>query len=131
MTDSQCERLRLDQWLWAARFFKTRSISKASINGSKIKVNNKSCKPSKEVQVGDTILVKTKSFTKTIVVTKLSNQRRDANFASTLFKETDDSIENRFREAAIRKAASSTYNNPVKPNKKQRRQMDSFLSTRF
>ena len=81
--------------------------------------------------MGDTILVKTKSFTKTIVVTKLSNQRRDTNFASTLFKETDDSIENRLREAAIRKAASSTRNNPVKPNKKQRRQMDSFLSTQF
>ena len=131
MTDSQFERLRLDQWLWAARLLKTRSISKASINGSKIRVNNKPCKPSKEVQVGDIILVKTKSFTKTIVVMKLSNQRRDANFASTLFKETDDSIENRLKESAIRKAASYTRNSPVKPNKKQRRQMDSFLSTRF
>ena len=56
------EKVRLDQWLWAARFYKTRSLSKTAINSGKVKVNGKSCKPSKEIVISDEVLIRAKHF---------------------------------------------------------------------
>ena len=125
------EKVRLDQWLWAARFYKTRSLSKTAINSGKVKVNGKSCKPSKEIVVSDEVLIRAKHFQKTVIVSFLSNIRQNATLASKLYVETEESVDTRLREQALKKSSFDFRVNSVKPNKKQRRQLDSFLNSNF
>jgi len=125
------EKVRLDQWLWAARFYKTRSLSKTAINSGKVKVNGKSCKPSKEIVISDEVLIRAKHFQKTVIVSFLSNIRHNATLASKLYVETEESIDTRLREQALKKSSFDLSVNSVKPNKKQRRQLDSFLNSNF
>ena len=125
------EKVRLDQWLWAARFYKTRSLSKTAINSGKVKVNGKSCKPSKEIVISDEVLIRAKNFQKTVIVSFLSNIRQNATLASKLYVETEESIDTRLREQALKKSSFDLSVNSVKPNKKQRRQLDSFLNSNF
>tara|TARA_B100000941_G_scaffold281162_1_gene248293 strand:+ start:467 stop:847 length:381 start_codon:yes stop_codon:yes gene_type:complete len=125
------EKVRLDQWLWAARFYKTRSLSKTAINSGKVKVNGKSCKPSKEIVVSDEVLIRAKHSQKTVIVSFLSNIRQNATLASKLYVETEESIDTRLREQALKKSSFDLRVNSVKPNKKQRRQLDSFLNSNF
>ena len=125
------EKVRLDQWLWAARFYKTRSLSKTAINSGKVKVNGKSCKPSKEIVVSDEVLIRAKHFQKTVIVSFLSNIRQNATLASKLYVETEESIDTRLREQALKKSSFALGVNSVKPNKKQRRQLDYFLNSNF
>ena len=125
------EKVRLDQWLWAARFYKTRSLSKTAINSGKVKVNGKSCKPSKEIVISDEILIRAKHSQKTVIVSFLSNIRQNATLASKLYVETEESIDTRLREQALKKSSFDLRVNSVKPNKKQRRQLDSFLNSNF
>ena len=125
------EKVRLDQWLWAARFYKTRSLSKTAINSGKVKVNGKSCKPSKEIVISDEVLIRAKHFQKTVIVSFLSNIRQNATLASKLYVETEESIDTRLREQALKKSSFDLSVNSVKPNKKQRRQLDSFLNSSF
>ncbi|GIR40802.1 MAG: heat shock protein 15 [Porticoccaceae bacterium] len=125
------EKVRLDQWLWAARFYKTRSLSKTAINSGKVKVNGKSCKPSKEIVISDEVLIRAKHFQKTVIVSFLSNIRQNATLASKLYVETEESIDTRLREQALKKSSFDLSVNSVKPNKKQRRQLDSFLNSNF
>ena len=125
------EKVRLDQWLWAARFYKTRSLSKTAINSGKVKVNGKSCKPSKEIVISDEVLIRAKHFQKTVIVSFLSNIRQNATLASKLYVETEVSIDTRLREQALKKSSFDLRVNSVKPNKKQRRQLDSFLNSNF
>ena len=125
------EKVRLDQWLWAARFYKTRSLAKTAINSGKVKVNGKSCKPSKEIVISDEVLIRAKHFQKTVIVSFLSNIRQNATLASKLYVETEESIDTRLREQALKKSSFDLSVNSVKPNKKQRRQLDSFLNSNF
>ena len=125
------EKVRLDQWLWAARFYKTRSLSKTAINIGKVKVNGKSCKPSKEIVISDEVLIRAKHSQKTVIVSFLSNIRQNATLASKLYVETEESIDTRLREQALKKSSFDLRVNSVKPNKKQRRQLDSFLNSNF
>ena len=125
------EKVRLDQWLWAARFYKTRSLSKTAINSGKVKVNGKSCKPSKEIVISDEVLIRAKHSQKTVIVSFLTNIRQNATLASKLYVETEESIDTRLREQALKKSSFDLGVNSVKPNKKQRRQLDSFLNSNF
>ena len=125
------EKVRLDQWLWAARFYKTRSLSKTAINRGKVQVNGTSCKPSKEIVISDEVLIRAKHFQKTVIVSFLSNIRQNATLASKLYVETEESIDTRLREQALKKSSFDLRVNSVKPNKKQRRQLDSFLNSNF
>jgi len=125
------EKVRLDQWLWAARFYKTRSLSKTAINSGKVKVNGKSCKPSKEIVISDEVLIRAKHFQKTVIVSFLSNIRQNATLASKLYVETEESIDTRLREQALKKSSFDLRVNSIKPNKKQRRQLDSFFNSNF
>ena len=125
------EKVRLDQWLWAARFYKTRSLSKTAINSGKVKVNGKSCKPSKEIVISDEVLIRAKHSQKTVIVSFLSNIRQNATLASKLYVETEESIDTRLREQALKKSSFDLRVNSVKPNKKQRRQLDSFINSNF
>ena len=125
------EKVRLDQWLWAARFYKTRSLSKTAINSGKVKVNGKSCKPSKEIVVSDEVLIRAKHSQKTVIVSFLSNIRQNATLASKLYVEPEESIDTRLREQALKKSSFDLRVTSVKPNKKQRPQLDSFLNSTF
>ena len=120
-------KLRLDKWLWAARFFKTRSLAKAAIEGGKVRLDGQRVKVSKEISVGDTLQVRQGWDEKTVVVQALSDQRRGAPEARALYRETAESLEKREAEAAARKAAGGMIERPAhRPTKKQRRQIHRF-----
>ena len=120
-------RLRLDKWLWAARFFKTRSLAKTAIEGGKVQLDGQKVKVSKEIAVGDLLRIRQGWDEKIIVVKQLSDQRRGAPEAQTLYEETAQSIKRRESEAAARKAAGGMLERPAqRPTKKQRRQIHQF-----
>ncbi|MAL94520.1 MAG: RNA-binding protein [Haliea sp.] len=122
--------MRIDKWLWAARFFKTRSLAKAAIEGGKIQVNDQRVKVSKEISVGDRLQIRQGWDLKVVVVDALSDQRRGAPEAQQLYTETPDSLARRESEAAARKAAGGMIERPAtKPTKKQRRQIHRFKET--
>lgn len=125
--DPTAGRLRLDKWLWAARFFKTRSLAKAAIEGGKVRLDGQRVKVSKEICVGDILQVRQGWDEKTVVVQALSDQRRGAPEAQALYRETAESLEKREAEAAARKAAGGMIERPAhRPTKKQRRQIHRF-----
>jgi len=120
-------KLRLDKWLWAARFFKTRSLAKAAIEGGKVHLDGQRVKVSREISVGDRLQIRQGWDEKTVVVNALSDQRRGAPEAQTLYEETPESIARRKSETAARKAAGGMVDRPAhRPTKKQRRQIHRF-----
>ncbi len=115
---------RLDKWLWAARFYKTRAIAKQMIDGGKVFYNGQRSKSGKNVTIGDKIRVRQGYEEKEVTVVALADKRRDATYAQTLYKETNDSLESREKNALARKQGillSPASEN--KPDKKQRRQI--------
>ena len=120
-------RLRLDKWLWAARFFKTRSLAKAAIEGGKVQLDGQRVKVSREISVGDSLHIRQGWDQKIVVVRGLSDQRRGAPEAQRLYEETAESVARREEEAAARKAAGGMIDRPAqRPTKKQRRQIHRF-----
>ena len=120
-------KLRLDKWLWAARFFKTRSLAKGAIEGGKVQLGGQRVKVSKEISVGDTLHIRQGWDEKVVEVTALSDPRRGAPEAQALYRETEESIERREAEAAARRAAGGMVDRPARrPTKKQRRQIHRF-----
>ncbi len=127
MSDLRAQKLRLDKWLWAARFFKTRSLAKAAIEGGKVHLGGQRVKVSREISVGDTLQIRQGWDEKVITVKALSDQRRGAPEAQALYEETAESVEKREAEAAARKAAGGMIDRPAtRPTKKQRRQIHRF-----
>ncbi len=127
MSHFSADKLRLDKWLWAARFFKTRSLAKAAIEGGKVHLGGQRVKVSREISVGDTLQIRQGWDEKVIVVRALSDQRRGAPEAQALYEETADSLKRREADAAARKAAGGMIDRPAtRPNKKQRRQIHRF-----
>lgn len=124
-------KLRIDKWLWAARFFKTRSIAKTAIEGGKVHFAGKRVKTSKEVTVGMELTIRQGSGhagnEKTIVITALSDKRGGAADAALLYEETTESIERRANYAEQRKMANLARPDH-KPNKKERRKLKDFHS---
>jgi len=120
-------KLRLDKWLWAARFFKTRSLAKAAIEGGKVQLGGQRVKVSREVNAGDTLHIRQGWDEKVVLVLALSDQRRGAQEAQLLYEETAASIARREADSAARKAAGGMIDRPAhRPNKKQRRQIHRF-----
>jgi ribosome-associated heat shock protein Hsp15 len=119
--------IRLDKWLWAARFYKTRAIAKQMIDGGKVFYNGQRTKSGKAVSLGDKIVLRQSYEDREIIVLALADKRRDASFAQTLYQETKNSITTREKNALARKQgillspASDT-----KPDKKQRRKLIQF-----
>jgi ribosome-associated heat shock protein Hsp15 len=129
MTDQAhtIEKLRLDKWLWAARFFKTRSLAKAAIEGGKVHLEGQRVKVSREISAGDTLQIRQGWDERVVLVKALSDQRRGATEAGQLYEETAASLAKREAEAAARKAAGGMIDRPARrPNKKQRRQIHRF-----
>ena len=124
--NNQLQRVRLDKWLWAARFFRTRAKAKEAIDGGKVHLNGVRGKPSKEIQLDDELQIRQGYDEKTVVVTGLSEQRRGASEAALLYKETDESIEKREAAVALRKAAGNQGYSAGRPSKRDRRQIHRF-----
>lgn len=120
------DRVRIDKWLWAARFYKTRSLAKQALEGGKVRYNGARCKTSKEVEVGALIELRQGYDDMEVRVVQLSDQRRGAPEARLLYQETADSIERRERNAAMRKNNPSLLPPESRPNKKQRRHIHRF-----
>jgi ribosome-associated heat shock protein Hsp15 len=129
---SALARIRIDKWLWAARFFKTRSLAKAAIEGGKVHCNGDRCKCSRELEVGNELRIRQGLDERTIVVKALDEQRRGAPEATQLFEETADSIAAREKLAAERKAQHSTLDMPGgRPTKQGRRRIQQFKQEFF
>lgn len=120
------DKVRLDKWLWAARFFKTRALAKAAIESGKVHCRGERCKPGKEPRIGDEYQVRTGFDERTVVVKALSDVRRGAPEAQQLYAETEQSIAQREQAAALRKAGALGVSSDGKPTKKQRRQLFQF-----
>ena len=121
------KKIRLDKWLWAARFYKTRAIAKSAIEGGKVHYNDQRCKVSRLVEIGATLKIRLGLDDKIVEVKALSEQRRGAPEAALLYEETAASIKSRMDDAERRR--KFRHANPIfdhKPNKKERRQIHHF-----
>lgn len=120
-------KIRLDKWLWAARFYKTRSIAKDMIEGGKVHYEGHRVKASREVALGASIRLRQGFDEKTIIITALSDRRGNATAAAMLYEETPESIEKRQLTGEQRKAlGASAPNSDNRPNKKERRKILQF-----
>ena len=125
--EEEKEAVRLDKWLWAARFYKTRTLAKEMIDGGKVHYNGQRSKPNKIVEVGATLKVRQGSDEKEIVVLALATQRRGAPEAQLLYRETEQSIANREKLAMARKMNALSMPHPDRrPDKKERRDLLKF-----
>jgi ribosome-associated heat shock protein Hsp15 len=121
------EGVRIDKWLWAARFFKTRSAATEAVLGGRIHVNDARVKPSKEVRVGDTVVVTVRTVRRTVSVTGLSDRRGSAAVAATLYVETAQSIAAGEQAALERRLARPVGADlGARPTKLDRRRLDSL-----
>ena len=121
------EKLRLDKWLWAARFFKTRALATTAISGGKVHLNGDRVKPSREVKVGDQLSITREQTHFEVIVQALNAQRRPAKEAQLLYTETEDSIKAREQQAEANKLLSaSMHYSDKRPDKKERRQIVKF-----
>ena len=128
---ASAEDTRIDKWLWAARFFKTRSQATAAVSGGKVEVNGESAKPSKTVKPGDQVRLRIGPVEYRLTVTAIEERRGSAAVAQTLYMESADSIAERERVAAQRRFASApAYEEKGRPSKKDRREMDRWKRDR-
>ncbi|GAB3379747.1 RNA-binding S4 domain-containing protein [Azotobacter armeniacus] len=130
MNEKDDEKVRLDKWLWAARFYKTRALAKEAIEGGKVHCRGERCKPSKEPKVGDELTIRTGFDERAVVIRALSAVRRGAPEAQQLYEETAESQARREEAAALRKAGALGLETSGRPSKKQRRQIFQFREER-
>ncbi|WP_145484488.1 ribosome-associated heat shock protein Hsp15 [Yersinia aldovae] len=121
------ESIRLDKWLWAARFYKTRAIAREMVDGGKVHYNGQRGKPSKLVELNAEIRLRQGNDGRTVKVLALQGQRRGATEAQAMYEETDASITNREKVAQARKLNALTMPHPDRrPDKKERRDLIKF-----
>jgi len=120
-------KIRLDKWLWAARFYKTRGLAADAIDGGKVQVNGERAKRAKQVQVGDEVRVRNGPFEQIVRVTGVSERRGSATDAAALYQETDASRAARETTAAhVRAMATQGKYEGGRPTKRDRRQIDAW-----
>jgi ribosome-associated heat shock protein Hsp15 len=121
-------KVRIDKWLWAARFFKTRSMAAQAVSGGKVHLNNARIKPARAVQPGDELRIRRGEIEFIVIVQAISDKRRPAKEARLLYEETESSVQQ--REAVREKKrleAANRMDGPMKrPDKRARRQIRSF-----
>lgn len=122
------ETVRLDKWLWAARFFKTRSMASRAVSGGHVHVNGNRVKPARTVQIGDGLRIRRGSAEFDVVVLGLRSRRGPAVEARTLYRETEESLLRRAQEAEKRRAGEPTGAPPSRrPDKRERRKIRKFI----
>ena len=116
--------IRLDRWLWAARFYKTRSLAKSAIELGRIEIAGQRTKASKEVTQGDELNIRKGETTQTVIVSRVSEKRGPAKTAQTLYQETEQSKLEREIRIEKKKIERASYQSPSqKPSKRDRRQL--------
>jgi ribosome-associated heat shock protein Hsp15 len=126
-TSADEQKVRLDKWLWAARFYKTRSLAKEAIEGGKVHYNSQRTKPGKIVETGAKVTLRLGWEEKVVIVDDISDRRRSAPEAQALYHETDDSQKRREDLAWQRKTMQAAQLPPARrPSKKDRRDMQRF-----
>lgn len=121
------EEIRLDRWLWAARFFKTRSQAAQAIGGGKVQLNGHRVKRAKPVHVGDELRIRKGPFEQCVVVRGVSERRGPAIVAQTLYEETPESLAQRETLALQLKAVPAPeFRTKGRPTKKERREIERF-----
>ena len=121
--DNKC---RLDKWLWAARFFKTRSLAADAVDGGKVRIDGDRIKPAKEVKIGMQIAIRNKDFEIECDVTGLSNIRRSASEAALLYAETEASKQKRENAKMTQEADALRPRGLGRPTKRQARDIKKF-----
>lgn len=121
------DKQRLDKWLWAARFYKTRSLASDAMDGGKVHVNGDRVKSSRTIKIGDKVSVSRDQLKMDVVIRGLNMQRRSAIEAQQLYEETVESIERREQKKEVNKLLDNMMTQPSrKPGKKDRRQIARF-----
>lgn len=125
-SDNTSAKVRLDKWLWAARFYKTRSLSAEEIDKGRVRLNGQLAKPSRDVKPGDTVELRSGPVVKTVTVRALSGTRGPAPVAALLFDETTESIAQRIAAAEQRRLAPEPAQSlsQGRPTKRDRRELD-------
>jgi len=121
------EKIRIDKWLWAARFFKTRTLATQAVEGGRVKLDGERCKPAKDIKPGDSLIIHIGEFEWTVTIVALSDKRGPATVARTLYEESVESL-------AAREATMADHRmqlNPAatlkgRPTKKDRRKIHRF-----
>ncbi|UZD65509.1 MULTISPECIES: ribosome-associated heat shock protein Hsp15 [Marinobacter] len=125
--DADNSQVRLDKWLWAARFYKTRSLAKEAIEGGKVHYNDQRCKPGKPVETGARVKLRLGWQERIVIIDGISDKRRGAPEAQTLYHETEDSIRRREDLSWQRKTMQTAQLPPARrPTKKDRRDIQKF-----
>lgn len=125
--ENGCEGVRLDKWLWVARFYKTRALAREMIAGGKVHYNGQRTKPGKIVEPDATVVLRQGSDERTVIVKGMAEQRRPASEAVALYQETAQSVEKRAKMALARKLSALTMPHPDRhPDKKERRLLMKF-----
>ena len=127
------EKMRIDKWLWATRFYKTRTIAAEEIDKGRIQINGQDIKPARDVKAGDTLTLRQGPVMRTVVVKGLSMQRGAAPVAQLLYEETPESIANRLQAAEYRKLSNEPADSIEhgRPTKRDRRSMDKNWGDRW
>ena len=119
--------MRLDKWLWAARFYKTRSLASDAVDGGKVKLNGAATKPAKDVKLSDRLQIRAGEQDWEVIVQGLNEQRRPAAEAQLLYQETPVSVQERTRAAELRKIAPAPVaDHKGRPTKRDRRDLNRF-----
>jgi ribosome-associated heat shock protein Hsp15 len=120
------DKLRIDKWLWAARFYKTRTLASEEIGKGRVEVNGQEAKPAREVKIGDTVSLRREAVTRTVVVKGLSSMRGPAPVAQQLYEETAGSLKAREQAAEQRRLAPEPALSIEhgRPTKRGRRELD-------
>lgn len=129
MSEQHTVRVRLDKWLWAARFYKTRTQAFEAINGGHVRLNGQRAKPGVRLQIGDQVTVRKQTMTFVVNVLELSQQRGPATAAQRLYEEEAGSLQERERLVAARREQARLDPRPKhKPDKRQRRKIIRFVN---
>ena len=128
INDMTEEKIRIDKWLWAARFFKTRSMASQAVSGGKVHVNGARVKPARIVLIGDEMRIRRGEVEFVVIVQGISGKRRPAREAQLLYEETEESLLQReeMRHKKRIESAGKMYGPMKRPDKKARRQIRSF-----
>ncbi len=122
------ERLRLDKWLWAARFYKTRTLASEEIDKGRVQVNGMAVKPARELKAGDSVMLRSGPVSRTVTVLAISDKRGPAPVAALLYQETEDSLRQRLQAAEQRllapePALSLSQGRPTKRDRRDTEQL--------
>jgi ribosome-associated heat shock protein Hsp15 len=124
--------VRLDKWLWAARFYKSRSLATDAVNGGHVRVNGRAAKPSRPVAIGDTVSIQKGQLAWTVVVRETSARRGGASIAATLYAETQESLAGREAALDARRAERARFDQRLgaRPSKRDRRRLERWRGRR-